>query len=448
MGSAQGRRSLTPRSLTTRLSLTLAATTLAVATCAGIWSYHQAFTEASDLQDDVLRQVGTIVAATSTPPEELTTDRGPLTDTASDIDVTTLDAADLPATAPAGLATSSVNGEERRVLVVQRAAGGAVAVSQPVAARDQIARASALSAVLPLLLLIPALLLAIVLGVRAVLRPVNRLATDVGTRDARDLGPVDVDAAPTELRGFLLALNTHLARTQAAVDHERLFIAQAAHELRTPLTAMSLQLENAVAATDEAHVRARLDELTGGVARSRRLINQLLELARAQADRGGTATTEAFSTVLRHVLGELLPLADIHHVMLDVESGADLCDEVATPAMTSVLRNLIDNAVRYSPPGTTVAVNATHRAGTLTVTVDDQGPGVRDPEAALRPFTRGEGQHVEGSGLGLAIVDELVRHLGGRLKIISSPQTSTGTTVRVEIPTASHHSSDEGPAAP
>lgn len=447
MGSAQGRRSLTPRSLTTRLSLTLAATTLAVATCAGIWSYRQAFTEASDLQDDVLRQVGTIVAATSTPPEDLTTDRGPLTDTASDIDVTTLAAADLPATAPAGLATSSVNGEERRVLVVQRAAGGAVAVSQPVAARDQIARASALSAVLPLLLLIPALLLAIVLGVRAVLRPVNRLATDIGTRDARDLGPVDLDAAPTELRGFLLALNTHLARTQEAVDHERLFIAQAAHELRTPLTAMSLQLENAVAASDEAHVRARLDELTGGVARSRRLINQLLELARAQADTG-PATTEGFDRVLRHVLGELLPLADIHHVVLDVESGADLCDEVATPAMTSVLRNLIDNAVRYSPPGTTVAVTATHRAGTLTVTVDDQGPGVPDPEAALRPFTRGEGQHVEGSGLGLAIVDELVRHLGGRLQIMSSPQTPTGTTVRVEIPTASHHSFDEGPAAP
>jgi two-component system, OmpR family, sensor kinase len=447
MGSAQGRRSLTPRSLTARLSLTLAALTLVVATCAGIWSYHQAFTEASELQDDVLRQVGTIVAATSTPPEELTTDRGPLTDTASDIDVTTLAAADLRANAPAGLATSSVNGEERRVLVVHRAAGGAVAVSQPVAARDQIARDSALSAVLPLLLLIPALLLAIVLGVRAVMRPVNRLATDIGTRDARDLGPVDVDAAPTELRGFLLALNTHLARTQEAVDHERLFIAQAAHELRTPLTAMSLQLENAVAASDEAQVRARLDELTGGVARSRRLINQLLELARAQADTG-PATTEGFDSVLRHVLGELLPLADLHHVLLDVESGADLCDEVPTPAMTSVLRNLIDNAVRYSPPGTTVAVNATHRAGTLTVTVDDQGPGVRDKEAALRPFTRGEGQHVEGSGLGLAIVDELVRHLGGRLQIMSSPQTSTGTTVRVEIPTASHHSSDEGPAAP
>jgi two-component system OmpR family sensor kinase len=436
-----------PRSLTARLSLTLAATTLAVATCAGVWSYRLAFTEASDLQDDVLRQVGTIVAATSTPPEDLTTDRGPLTDTASDIDVTTLAAADLPATAPGGLATSSVNGEERRVLVVERAAGGAVAVSQPVAARDEIARASALSAVLPLLLLIPALLLAIVLGVRAVMRPVNRLATDIGTRDARDLGPVDVDAAPTELRGFLLALNTHLARTQEAVDHERLFIAQAAHELRTPLTAMSLQLENAVAASDEAQVRARLDELTGGVARSRRLINQLLELARAQADTG-PATTEGFDSVLRHVLGELLPLADLHHVLLDVESGADLCDEVPTPAMTSVLRNLIDNAVRYSPPGTTVAVNATHRAGTLILTVDDQGPGVRDPEAALRPFTRGEGHHVEGSGLGLAIVDELVRHLGGRLQIMSSPQTSTGTTVRVEIPTASHHSSDEGQAAP
>ena len=248
MGSAQGRRSLTPRSLTTRLSLTLAATTLAVATCAGIWSYHQAFTEASDLQDDVLRQVGTIVAATSTPPEDLTTDRGPLTDTASDIDVTTLAAADLPATAPAGLATRPVNGEERRVLrraARRRRSGRRIAAGR--SPRPDRPRRRPCPRCCPSCCSSRPCSSPSCSAYAAVLRPVNRLATDIGTRDARDLGPVDVDAAPTELRGFLLALNTQLARTQEAVDHERLFIAQAAHELRTPLTAMSLQLENAVA---------------------------------------------------------------------------------------------------------------------------------------------------------------------------------------------------------
>ncbi|HET7822204.1 MAG TPA: ATP-binding protein [Ornithinibacter sp.] len=434
MGHPQGRRrNLTPRSLTARLSLTLAVSTLAVATVAGAWSYHQAFQEAQALQDDVLRQVGAIVATSPVAPEDLTTDLGPLTDTASDLDVTSLSASGLADTSPAGLTTTTVGGEVRRVLVVQRLTGGPVAVSQPTGARDEIAHATALSTVLPLVALIPVLLVVIVLGVRGVLRPVNRLADDIGGRDARDLGPVDVDAAPTELHGFLLALNAQLARTQHAVDHERLFIAQAAHELRTPLTAMSLQLENAVAASDEAHVRARLAELRGGVGRSRHLIDQLLELARAQAD-SGPATTEGFDSVLRHVLGEVLPLADLRGVTLEVRSGAALHDPVPTPATTSVLRNLLDNAVRYSPAGATVTVDATRAAGILAVTVGDDGPGIGDPEAAVRPFTREGSQQGLGSGLGLAIVTELVRHVGGTLRITSSTRPPTGTSARVELP--------------
>ena len=257
MGRAEGRFSaMRPRSLTARLCLALSASTLVVASLAGIWSYQHALAEARNLQDDVLRQVGAIVATSTSPPQDVTTDQGPISDTASDLDVTSLADAGLAASTPPGLVTTTVGEEERRLYVVPRGSGGPVVVSQPTAARDEIAHQNALSAVLPLLLLIPVLLLAIVLSVRGVLRPVNRLADDIGTRAARDLGPVDVDAGPTELRGFLHALNTQFARTQDAVDHERLFIAQAAHELRTPLTAMSLQLENAVAASDEAHVRA------------------------------------------------------------------------------------------------------------------------------------------------------------------------------------------------
>ena len=423
-----------PRSLTARLCLALSASTLVVATVAGIWSYSQALAEARDLQDDVLRQVGAIVATSSRAPQDMTTDQGPISDTASDLDVTSLDAAGLPSTTPAGLVTATVGGEVQRAYVVRRSGGEPVVVSQPTAAREEIARQSALSAVLPLLLLIPVLLLAIVLSVRGVLRPVNRLAADIGGRAARDLGPVDVDAGPSELRGFLQALNTQFARTQAAVDNERLFIAQAAHELRTPLTAMSLQLENAALAPDGEHLRARLDELRGGVNRSRHLIDQLLDLARAQAGTTANARTERFDIVLRDALSDVLPLADRVGVTLAVESGANLNAPVATPAMTSVLRNLLDNAVRYSPRGGTVVVNAGPRDAILAISVDDQGPGVNDPEAAVRPFTREGSQQMPGSGLGLPIVNELVHHIGGTLQIISSAQPPTGTTARVEVP--------------
>lgn len=423
-----------PRSLTARLSLALSASILVVASVAGVWSYQQALQEARGVQDDVLRQVGAIVATSTNAPQDVTTDQGPISDTAADLDVVSLTAAGLPATTPAGLVTATVDGEARRLYVVRRASGGSVVVSQPTAARDEIAHQNALSAVLPLLLLIPLLLLAVVVSVRGVLRPVNRLAEAIGARDPRDLGPVDVDASPTELRGFLQALNIQLARTQEAVDHERLFIAQAAHELRTPLTAISLQLENAVAASDEAHVRARLAELRGGVGRSRHLIDQLLELARAQASTT-LYRTGALAGVLRHVLGEVLPLADQHGVTLELRPGAELQIQVPTPATTSVLRNLLDNAIRYSPPGGTVTVAATRGDGILVVSVDDRGPGIRDPKEAVRPFTREGTQHAPGSGLGLAIVSELLHHVGGTLQITSSTRTPTGTSVRVEIPT-------------
>ena len=138
--------------------------------------------------------------------------------------------------------------------------------------------------------------------------------------------------------------------------------------------------------------------------------------------------------MLRDALSDVLPLADRVGVTLAVESGANLDAPVATPAMTSVLRNLLDNAVRYSPRGGTVVVNAGPRDAILAISVDDQGPGVNDPEAAVRPFTREGSQQMPGSGLGLPIVNELVHHIGGTLQIISSAQPPTGTTARVEVP--------------
>ncbi|QIM22133.1 hypothetical protein G7075_14945 [Phycicoccus sp. HDW14] len=380
--SLLGRASVvTSGSLGARLSRVLVATALVVAGIAGVWSYQSASARARDLQDDVLVQVAGLAASAG--PGRLSTDTAPLSSTAADIDVGPLDGSGLTATTPDGLRTITVGGTTLRAAVARGPDGTAVVATQTVAVRDRLARDAALSSVLPLLVLIPLLTGAIVLVVRAVLAPVGELAEEVSHRDASDLSPVDETRAPGELRGFITALNEQAGRAAGAVAHERRFIAQAAHELRTPLTAMTVQLERARAARTSTDVDARLADLHTGMARSRHLVDQLLDLARAQVDDGAGHRAEAFDGLLRAVVAEVLPQADAAAVEIAVESGADERALVPVAATASALRNVLDNAVRYGASGGVVAI-ATRRDGEdLVVTVDDAGPGMGDVEALL-----------------------------------------------------------------
>ncbi|HEY3410808.1 MAG TPA: ATP-binding protein [Propionicimonas sp.] len=419
-------------SLTWRLSLLVALTTIVMAGGAGAWSYIRALQEARDLQDDVLAQVASIASRT-TIKGAIPVDEIPLSDNASDIDVTSLKRAGLPTTTPNGIGTAQIGGESRRVFVI-RSSGPELVVSQSIEVRDQTARAAAVATITPLLLLLPALLLAIHLVVRSVMRPVNRLAHQVHARAATDLSPLEVQQAPDELRGFLAALNAQFQRVEAALDRERLFIAKAAHELRTPLTAMSLQLERAALASDSVKLRLRLEELSLGVDRSRHLISQLLDLAQAQAGATDSMPPEALDTIVRHVAGDLLPLADSAQVDLDVDltdAGHELLPVAAT---TLILRNLLDNAVRYSSAGGQVHLSAHMRGEQLIISVDDNGPGITSPATVVLPFAREAGQETQGSGLGLAVVAEQVLHLQGRLELLPTTRFTQGTEARITVP--------------
>jgi len=423
------------RSLTLRLGVLVALTTIVMAGGAGAWSYAQALQAARDLQDDVLSQVASLAAVTTTkggiPPDEI-----PLSDDAADIDVTSLTKAGVPPSTPDGLGTAEIRGESRRIFVIRNGAGTELVVSQSLEVRDETARESAIATVTPLLLLLPALLLAIFFVVRSVMRPVNRLAEQVRSRDAGDLSPLEEAAAPSELRAFLAALNTQFGRVAASLDRERLFLAEAAHELRTPLTAMSLQLERAAIAPDSASLRERLGELGRGVGRSRHLIDQLLELARAQGGAPDAPVPERLDRLVRDVVSDLLPLADDAGVELEVDLAEVGTERLPAAATTSVLRNLVDNAVRYSSAGGQVRLSA-RRVGTeLLIVVDDDGPGIANPEEVLRPFARGKGQDAQGSGLGLAIVSEQVRRLDGEFDIGPSRHFATGTRAAVRLPVA------------
>ncbi|MEO7588616.1 MAG: ATP-binding protein [Arachnia sp.] len=423
---------MTRRSLTRRISVLVAIVTIVMASAAGVGAYIQALQGARHLQDDVLAQMASIAAATTTP-GVIPVDEIPLGDTSSDIDVTTLAKAALPRSTPNGIGTARIGGQPRRIFVVTTPTGARLVVSQSVEVRDQIARRTAMATTFPLLLLLPALLLAIYLVVRNVMRPVNELAQQVNGRDATDLSPLDVQQAPEELRGFMVALNSQFDRVDAAVTHERLFIAAAAHELRTPLTAMSLQLERAAIAPDSSHVRERLGELRVGMERSRHLINQLLDLAQAQAGTTDPRPEQTLETIVRHVAGDMLPLLDSSRVDLDVDLTDAAHERLPVAATTSILRNLLDNAVRYSGSGAQIRLSAHLVAGRVTISVDDNGPGIASPEDVLRPFAREAGQDTQGSGLGLAIVAEQVRHLHGRLELLPTTRFPHGTEARITL---------------
>ncbi|HEY3409134.1 MAG TPA: ATP-binding protein [Propionicimonas sp.] len=424
-------------SLTWRLSILVALTTILMAGGAGAWSYTRALQEARDLQDDVLAQVASIASATTTK-GTVAVDEIPLSDNASDIDVTSLKRAGLPTTTPNGIGTAQIGGESRRIFVIRSSGGPELVVSQSIEVRDQTARASAAATVTPLLLLLPALLLAIYLVVRNVLRPVNRLAEHVNARAATDLSPLNVEQAPEELRGFLAALNAQFDRVHAALIRERLFIAEAAHELRTPLTAMSLQLERAAIAPDSARLRERLGELRRGVERSRHLISQLLDLAQAQAGSTETLPPQPLETIVRHVVSELLPLADGATIEIDVDLTDAGAQQLPVAATTSVLRNLLDNAIRYSKPGGQVHLAARNDGQDLVISVDDNGPGINSPDEVLRPFTREAGQDTQGSGLGLSIVSEQVARLNGRLELLATTRFDGGTEARITLHRSPH----------
>lgn len=423
---------MTRRSLAARLSTALVVATVLVAGLAGVLSYQRSLTEARGLQDDVLLQVASLAASSTNIPA---TDREPLSDSASDIDVTTLSASGLTADPGRGPRSAVLDGVETRVVVVPRSGAEPLVVSQAVQVRDEAARAAALSATLPLALLLPVLLVAIVVGVRRVLAPVDRLAREVEGRAAGDLGPLHPGRMPTELTGFLAALDRLFGRVKDAQDHERRFIAQAAHELRTPLTAMSLQLERAATAPDPASVRDRIEDTRAGIDRSRRLVDQLLDLARAQADDAdGAPRTEPFDTVLRDALSDVLHLADERGVRVEVPTGGE--DHTPVPAIElgAALRNLVDNAVRHGPEGGLVTLTALRTPGRFTVTVEDEGPGLRDPDAVLQPFVREAGQDVVGSGLGLAVVVGQLRRIGGSLTLTPRAHDVPGLRAVISVP--------------
>jgi two-component system OmpR family sensor kinase len=433
-------------SLRNRLLLWLLGSVV-VAGAAGAWfSYRNALAEANAFFDYHLRETGLLLrdqayglaGAATVPPEVPGYDFV--------VQVWTLDGVRvylsrphtvLPGLTEPGLSTAETPNGRWRVFGVE-ARGRIIQVAQPMNVREQRAAHLALRTVAPFALLVPALGLLIVWVVGRAIEPVRRFGAVLRNRSPDTPGPLQSDDLPDEVLPLVSGMNDLLAGLQAAVERERAFIADAAHELRTPLTALHLQVQ---ALRDAGPGRERdeaVQRLQAGVERATRLVEQLLALAREE--RGGVRQREPVEicSLVRDVVEDLLPLADARNVDLGVTRADPVVVDGNRDALRVLVRNVFDNAIRYSPPGGQVDVSVERDVNArpmALLVVTDQGPGIAPAERdrVFDRFYRVPGTETGGSGIGLALVRSIARHHGGEVRLTDSP-SGTGLRVEVELP--------------
>lgn len=437
-----------------RLSVALSAAILVVATIAAAFAFSSAFDEAHELQDDVLREVATLLDHQRAPAPHAT-GAGPAreSDELSRVIVQPLGtdpqarqprtdgspALALPPTLADGLHTVDAGGSTYRVMVRTFANGERIAVAQAAGMRDDVARESAWRTALPLLILVPILLLLVADLVRKLFRPVASLSAGIDARDEHDLRPVPAEHVPVEVRPFVVAINRMLARVAQSVDAQRRFVADAAHELRSPLTAMSLQAERLADIDLPDDARARLAALRGGLDRSRHLIGQLLALARAQSAPAAPPGAVSVHAIYRRVLEDLMPLAEEKTLDIGIDDGPDARVSVDELELASLVMNLVDNAIRYTPAGGRVDLSTSCTDTHACVTIVDSGPGIapQERERVFDPFYRVPGNAQIGSGLGLSIVKIVADRMGADITLAYADERAAhGLRVSVRIPLA------------
>jgi two-component system OmpR family sensor kinase len=436
-----------------KLSFSLSLAILLIAVVAGIFSFASAFNEAHELQDDMLRQVAALFDRQHLPLGRRGGDgRAKDSDEESRVivqylaDGNKLDgkansqaALPLPLQLSDGLYTLDVSGEPFRVLVKTTLSSERIAVAQETGVRDEIARNSALRTIMPFLILVPILLLIVADLVRKMFRPIAALSAEIDQRAEQELHPVEESCLPAEVRPFVVAINRLLARVEQSMEAQRRFVADAAHELRSPLTALSLQTDRLAEADMSELARERLMTLRRGIKRGRSLLDQLLTLAKAQAALDRPESSVSVQHIYRRVLEELMPLADAKHIDIGVEGMQDArvwCDELD---MMAVVKNLVDNAIRYTPEGGRVDLSVAKEEGRAILRIRDSGPGIQvsERERVFDPFYRTLGSDQVGSGLGLSIVRAISERIGAQIQLgFSDEAERSGLCVCVLFPVA------------
>jgi signal transduction histidine kinase len=430
-------------SIRARLLIALLAVVIAISLLAGLLTYRRVLAETSTLFDYQLRQMALSLRSqiSMAPRLELPPDQAD-----ADFVIQIWDRfgtrvyfsrPGLPlinATA-LGYADVRVAGGSWRTYGLQTL-DGVIQIAQPLRVREAFARGAALRVVIPLLLLLPLLGAAIVGVVGNGLRPLRRVATEVQRRDVHSLTPLATERLPPEVAPLIDALNRLLLRLHAAFQAQRAFVADAAHELRSPLTAVRLQLQLLDRAPDEAARHEARANLGAAVDRAVHLVEQLLTLARSEPrEEAGAWPRIALEQATADGVADANALAVARRIDLGLEAGPAAV-QGDRDALRILVRNLVDNAVRYTPEGGQVRVSIHQQASGATLEVVDTGPGIpsSDRERAFDRFYRRSNSPEGGSGLGLAIVKAIADRHGAQIRLDDAPGGGLKVTVAFPPP--------------
>ncbi|RZL35579.1 MAG: two-component sensor histidine kinase [Rubrivivax sp.] len=341
----------------------------------------------------------------------------------------------LTGTAAHGLRTVDLDGTTWRVFAAHgRERDTQVFVGEQVRSRDDILRAVLRSGLTPMLFALPWLALAAWWAVRRGVAPLRALGRTLAQRRPDEMHAVDVSGAPAEMAPMLDALNGLFGRIGELMASERRFTADAAHELRTPIAAIRAQAQVALVSADDAERRHALHATLQGCDRATRLVEQLLTLSRLEAGNAPALATLELGAVVREVVADAAAQALRKHQTLSLDAPEPVSVH-AEPALLAVLvRNLVDNAIRYSPEGASVSVSVRATPGGAALTVEDSGPGMREADIGRlgERFFRVIGSGESGSGLGWSIMRRVAGVLGAEM-VVSRSTSLGGLAVSVRL---------------
>ena len=424
-------------SLRRRLMLFLSAAVCAAAVLQGLSSYRAALAEADQIFDYQMQQVahslgGGLGGGVIHAEDELELMVQAWSEQGLQV-FQSAGQARLPARAVLGFTdVRGDDGHHYRVLSVLTG-GQVVQVAQDLVVRQKLASRLALRTVLPIAVMLPLLMIVVGWVVSSSLAPVERVREQLAARRANDLAPVSATDLPAEVQPMVSEFNALLGRVKQSFEAQQHFVADAAHELRSPLTALKLQVQALQRATDDGVRATAQQRLSAGIDRASRLVEQLLLLARQE-----TAPLQMqpvdLGALLRQIMVEQTPAAQARAINLGLIRADAVQVTGQSDALAILIRNLLENAIKYTPEGGRVDVSLSLNPATLTI--EDSGPGIpsEDRERVFDRFYRSADAALSagGSGLGLAIVKSIAERHGARLRLGPSA-TLGGLRIDVEF---------------
>jgi two-component system, OmpR family, sensor kinase len=343
----------------------------------------------------------------------------------------------LPSQAVLGFSDTTFNGVRYRVYSLLTPEH-TIQIAQDLDARQARARSLALRAVLPIALLAPLLMMAVGWLISRSLAPVERMRKQVAGRAADDLSPLPDAGLPLEVLPLVRELNLLFERVRRAFSAQQEFVADAAHELRSPLTALKLQAQALRRAHDDASRETAIARLNDGIDRAIQLMGQLLVLAREDGEGAAAAGAQRvdLQEVARQAVADVLVQAQAKRIDIGLASaGPPLWVRGQPEALHILLRNLLDNAVKYTPEGGQVDISLAMVEGAPSLAVEDSGPGISqaERERVFDRFYRTADARAPGSGLGLAIVKAIAGRHGASVLLDRSAKLG-GLKAEVRYP--------------